>query len=101
MNVSNHQQSRAQRRVQFVALLCILLVGLTAIAEANHSHPTQKSSANCAICIAVHHSPGKTAASVHPAFARAMFYRVAIYREAQASSLVLPFALFVRPPPSV
>src|SRR6266404_5889002 len=100
MNVSSQQRSRAQRLVQSVALLCILLVALTAIAEANHSHPTQKSSANCAICIAAHHSPGKAASSFQPAFAHAVIYQIVFPTEHSASSLELPFALYVRPPPS-
>jgi hypothetical protein len=101
MNISSHQQSRAQRLVQSLALLCILLVGITAIAEVNHSHTTLKSSANCAICLAVHHSPGKTASSFQPEFSHAVIYQVVFPNEKPASSLELPFALSVRPPPSV
>src|SRR5437879_4995386 len=100
MNVSSQQRSRAQRLVQSVALLCILLVGLTAVAEVNHSHATLKSSTNCAICLAVHHSPGKTAASFQPAFAHAVIYQAVFPTEHPASSLELPFALYIRPPPS-
>src|SRR5437879_8900860 len=101
MNWFRLQRSRNQRLLRCVALLCSLLVGITAIAEASHSHPTQKSSANCSICIAVHHSPGKTAATFQSPVVRTLLSRLVASSEETSSSVVLPFALSVRPPPSV
>src|SRR2546426_525366 len=101
MSSSSHQLFRSQRLLTCIALLCILLVGITAIGEASHSHRAQKDSGNCAICLAAHHSPGKTVVGFQPAFARALICHLIIPSDEPAFSTDLPFSLSVRPPPSV
>jgi len=87
---------------RYVAIVCILSIGVTAIAEVSHSHATLKSSADCTICLAAHHSPGKTATTFQLSFSRPLAITVAAMPNVvTASSVVLPFSLSVRPPPSV
>src|SRR4051812_35315592 len=102
MNVPGHQRSRASRLFQCVAFACVLLDGLTAVAEGIHSHPgQQKNPVNCSICIAAHHSPGRTSVTFQPSLQQKLVFHVATYGEEPASTLALPFSLSVRPPPSV
>jgi hypothetical protein len=81
-----------------VALLCLVLTFWSAVAVATHHHSNAAGSAKCTVCVAAHTaSPG--AAHV----ATATFTAVSTFRSEPLffKERVLPFALSVRPPPSV
>jgi hypothetical protein len=83
-----------------IACLCLLLTIWSAVAFATHQHSNPDDSATCTVCIAAHSASPQTATIL----LRAMFVSVATVRSEPVSATqqrLIPFALSVRPPPSV
>jgi len=82
-----------------IACLCLLLTLLSAIAFAVHQHANATEAAKCTVCIAAHSaSPKATSAPL-----KARFVAVSTFRAEPVATkqFLIPFALYVRPPPSV
>jgi len=84
-----------------LSLICVFLVMLVALAQANHVHPQNSKLANhsCSICSVAH--GGLLVKGVYrlvPRFAPSMF--VGCAEESSKSFLVIA-SLYIRPPPSV
>jgi hypothetical protein len=83
-----------------IACLCVLLTFWAAIAFASHQHSNETESATCTVCIAAHSASPQTS-TILP---NAAFVPVFTFEPEPLSAKqqrLTPFALSVRPPPTV
>jgi len=82
-----------------IALVCLLLTLLSAVALVAHHHSSATEAAKCTVCIAAHSASPK-ATSTLP---NATFVPLANFqpKPVSAKQHLLAFALCVRPPPTV
>jgi len=83
-----------------IACVCVLLTIWSAVAFAAHQHSSATDSATCTVCIAAHSASPKTTSPLP----RVMFASVSVFRAepvVATKQRLIPFALSVRPPPSV
>ncbi|MFZ0309054.1 MAG: hypothetical protein WCA76_18535 [Candidatus Sulfotelmatobacter sp.] len=82
-----------------IAWLTLLLTLWSALAFAVHHHSSQDESATCQVCVAAHSaSPTTAAPTPKPVFRRVVSFRP---QPIAAKQHLIPFALYVRPPPAV
>jgi hypothetical protein len=81
-----------------VAVLCLLLTILSALAFAAHHHSNNSESAKCSACVAAHSTVPRAAAPIH----RAVFTPVFTLKPGPVpvKERFVAFALSVRPPPA-
>jgi len=82
-----------------IALMCLLLTLLSAVALVAHHHSSAAEAAKCTVCVAAHSASPKTT-SVLP---NTTFVPVATFhpKPVSAKQRLVAFALCVRPPPNV
>jgi hypothetical protein len=84
------------KRIAWVSLLLTLW---SALAFAVHHHSSQDESSACQVCIAAHSaSPSNASPMAKPVFRRVVRYRP---KPTAPKQLLVAFALYVRPPPTV
>lgn len=80
-----------------VAVLCLVLLAMLAVAQVAHLHPNQTDADHCQLCIAMH-----TVASTAMAAVAIVFVRLGASAP-EAEPIVVArrpqFRLFIRPPP--
>jgi hypothetical protein len=92
--VRQRERSRA-----LVAVVCVLLIALTAFLEAAHFHSSRQSEQHCSVCVVAQHSAAAPAAA-HVAAQSFVFVSLLAPVAPQAVSFLGTFAFFIRPPPS-
>jgi hypothetical protein len=82
-----------------LAWLPLLLTLWSAMAFAVHQHASQEESTTCQVCVAAH----SASPAIVPPAPKMVFRRVLASRSrpAAAKQHLKPFALYVRPPPTV
>ena len=82
-----------------IALMCLLLTLLSAVAFVAHHHSSAAEAAKCTVCVAAHSASPKTTSTLP----NTAFVPIATFRPkpVSAKQRLVAFALCVRPPPSV
>jgi hypothetical protein len=82
-----------------IALLCVLLTFLSAMASVAHQHSSAIESAKCSVCAAAQSAVPKTPSTL----THITFVVVATFlpQSVSAKQRLIAFALCVRPPPTV
>lgn len=83
-----------------IAWVCLLLTLLSAYGVAAHHHSSPLDEAQCTICV-VAHSASPVAASKLPSAVLFLCLFIVLARPVSAKQRLVPFALTVRPPPTV
>jgi di/tricarboxylate transporter len=84
-----------------LALLCVLLVAVSGVVQAAHSHSDGSANhADCSLCV-VSHVTVQLVQTPVPAPAISVIARVEAVAPSFAPSALSTFALFTRPPPAV
>ena len=83
-----------------VAWLCLLLTVVSAYVFAAHQHSSLHDEAQCTICV-VAHSASPIPAAILPTVFLVLILLILIAGPVSAKQRLVPFALTVRPPPSV
>jgi hypothetical protein len=85
--------------VKWIALLCVLLTFLSAMASVAHRHSSAIESAKCSVCAAAQSAVPKAPSTL----TRVTFVVVATFlpQSVPATQRLVAFALCVRPPPGV
>lgn len=103
MDLSANSEQRVIHRRQsihkMVALACVILLALLAIAQVVHTHRTSSDADHCALCVVLH-----SAVPVAAAAAVVVFALMAFNMPAQKSRRITRYwhaQLFNRPPPMV
>ena len=89
-----------ERSQAIVALLCVLLIALTAFLEAAHFHSSRQSEQRCSVCVVAQHSAAAPAAA-HVAVQSFVVVSLLAPVSADGYSFFASSALFIRPPPSI
>ncbi len=82
-----------------IAVLCVLLIGLLAFVQAEHSHPNQTLADHCPLCVSLH-SAAPLAAAVAAAIALVQIGRSKPAFEPMVVARRRDSKLFTRPPPA-
>ena len=82
-----------------IAVLCLLLTVWSAVGLAAHHHANANEAARCSVCVAAHTTAPKAAAVLLQT--SVVFAAVALAEPVSTHQQIVPFALRVRPPPSV
>lgn len=84
-----------------LAVVCVLLVVMTGVVQAAHSHlGCADTHANCSLCAAAHVTVHPTEAQT-PSSAASVVARVEASPESELPSRLLAFSHFTRPPPAL
>jgi hypothetical protein len=84
---------------KFAAVICLLLTISSSFAAASHSHSSPTESLTCQVCVLAHSTvPAVIRSTPKPTFLQVAAVTLPVLRSRQR---VIPFALTVRPPPSV
>ena len=81
-----------------VAVLCLLLTILSALAFVAHHHSNGTESAKCTVCVAAHSTAPKSTTYVPSAIFAPIF--IVRSHRVSAKERFIAFALSVRPPPA-
>jgi hypothetical protein len=83
-----------------IAWLCLLLMSVSAYSIAAHQHSTTLDEAKCTVCVIAHSASPATTCNLPSA--TLFLVRVVVLTEpVSAKQRLVPFALSVRPPPTV
>ncbi len=89
-----------ERSRTIMAVVCVLLIALTAFVEAAHFHSSRQSEQHCSVCVVAQHSVAAPAAA-HVQVQSFVVISLLAPVAPQADSFVGTFAFFIRPPPSL
>ena len=86
--------------VKPIAGLCLLLIVVSAFAFAAHQHSSSLDETKCTVCVVAHSaSPSATCSLPTGTFVLAQL--VVLAQPVSAKQRLVPFALTVRPPPTI